>query len=182
MDSHFGIKKLTEANWLEPDEVSRTALARLTPEGETILLDQTDYLHAILKPQLSPKVPDDVKRLFEVARGVMVYGWYFYPLFTLGAEQCYRVVEAAVGHRYQQAGGKRSVRSGKRMREFKLSEKLNWLVKKSIIPKEKESLWQSLRALRNMASHPEHQSIYDPAMSVNMLHHCAEDINSLFRA
>lgn len=180
MQTHDGIKKLTEANWLEPDDVSRTALARLTPDGKTILLDQSDYLCAILKPQLSPKVPDDVKSLFEVARGAMIYGWLFYPLFALGAEQCYRVVEASVGHRYQQADGERFVRRDKKAFEVTLSEKLKWLMAKGVIPKEKESMWHSLRELRNMASHPDRQSIYDPKMAIETLHHCAHDINSLF--
>lgn len=139
------------------------------------------YLRAILEPQLTPVVPEDVRGLFEVARGVMVYGWLFYPLYTLGAEQCYRVVEAAVNLRYQQAGGMQSRVTGKKARPIDLSAKLQWLTGKGIILEEGKLRWDSLRKLRNMASHPRHQSLCLPTQAISTLCDCSEVINLLFR-
>jgi hypothetical protein len=45
-------------------------------------------------------VPEPIRELFDVARGAMIYGWFFYPLFRLGEDQLHRVVEAAVVARY----------------------------------------------------------------------------------
>ena len=41
----------------------------------------------------------DVHRQFEVARGAMLYGCFFYPLFSLGVDQLLKVAESAVTHK-----------------------------------------------------------------------------------
>ena len=48
-----------------------------------------------LEPQLDDQVPRSIRQLFEVARGAMVYGAFYNPLYALGYEQLYRVSEAA---------------------------------------------------------------------------------------
>jgi hypothetical protein len=39
-----------------------------------------DWAVRFLAVELSAKVPEDVQQLFAVARGVLVYGHFFYPL------------------------------------------------------------------------------------------------------
>ena len=39
-------------------------------------------------------------------RGAMVYGYFLYPLYVLGAEQLFRVAEAAVTLKCEQMGAK----------------------------------------------------------------------------
>ena len=83
--THHGFKHITAANWQEPDLPC------------SFFCYTSDYwVEAHLKPRLGPNVPSDVVALFEVARGAMIYGWFFYPIITLGAEQCLRVLEAGV--------------------------------------------------------------------------------------
>lgn len=73
-ETHFGFKRITAENWQEPDVPRLFGLT--TPNA---------WIEAHLQPQLSPNVPQEIASLFEVARGAMIYGWFFYPLITLGA-------------------------------------------------------------------------------------------------
>lgn len=171
MEPEHGIKSLTEANWLEPDKA--TAIwVQMTMGVAPHSVAAAKYLNMLSEPELSQNVPREVKRLFETARGATAYGWFFYPLFALAAEQCYRVVEAAVSEKCLQMGGP--------SRKVRLQKKIDWLIAKRVISEEKRTVWKALRELRNSVSHPEHQCIYDPGQSVGTLHICAENINSLF--
>jgi hypothetical protein len=40
-------------------------------------------------------VPLNIRKLFETARGNLIYSLMFYPLLTLGAEQLFRVLETS---------------------------------------------------------------------------------------
>ena len=71
---HFGFKQITQDNWL------RAHLTNFFPEITTGL-----WLGEVLKPRLAPKVPEEVQALFECARGLVVYGYLFYPLSTVAA-------------------------------------------------------------------------------------------------
>ncbi len=90
----FGFKNITSENWLEPDPILR-GFVKLTLHGpEQITSD--DLFDDILEHRLSEFVPREVKALYEVARGAMCYGYFFYPLYTLTYEQLFRVAETAV--------------------------------------------------------------------------------------
>lgn len=122
-ETHFGFKRVTAQNWQDGD-VPR--VFELTAPD--------NWIEAHLQPQLSPNVPHEVAALFEVARGSMIYGWFFDPLITLGAEQCYRVLEAAVRKRCEQAGipTKRQTKSGKII-ETKFVENIEAFIKTGVI-------------------------------------------------
>lgn len=83
--SHHGFKRITVANWKDTDEIIHFP----APVAEST------WVSACLKPQLDSSVPKEIVALFEVARGSMVYGWCFYPLITLAAQQFHRIQEAA---------------------------------------------------------------------------------------
>src|SRR5712691_10705007 len=53
---------------------------------------------------LTSQVPVEVADLLEVARGAIIYGWFYYPLLTLGVEQCFRCLETAARTRAKQLG------------------------------------------------------------------------------
>ena len=168
--TRFGLKEITLTNWLEPDDALK-GFVRLSPNGQ-ITLRGGDYLTYILKPNLHESVPSDVQALFEVARGAMAYGYFFYPLYTLAMEQLFRVAEAAVAHKCS------SLRASKSTKRFE--EKINWLVNKSIIPQSESGQWKAVRKLRNIASHPKSPSIYPPTGTIAILERVASQINSLF--
>ena len=170
VDTEYGIKKLTKQNWLEPAAVWK-AFVRLCADGTPVPFTSSDFVEPLLEVRLSSNVPEQLRKLFEVARGTMIYGWFFYPLLTLGAEQAFRVAEAAVNHKCDELGFK-----GRRAFE----KRLEWLAEQDVIRATSKKTWHAVRELRNIGSHPDSQQIFSPGMAVESLQRCAELINSLF--
>lgn len=117
-------KEITIHNWLQPDEVL-SYFKKIRPNGTIEPVTGEDYLQSALAPKLLPVVPEDIHGLFEVARGAIVYGYFFYPLYTLATEQLFRVAEAALTHKCKQLSVSKS------MRPFNVRIKL--LVERGII-------------------------------------------------
>ena len=61
-------------------------------------------------------------------------------------------------------------------------KKINFLFDKEILNEQEKLRWHKLRELRNIASHPEDQSIYPPGPVIGILNMVVEDINALFIA
>jgi hypothetical protein len=168
----FGFKEITPSNWLERDDVLK-GFVRISPEGQQVRpITSDDYLRDILKPELLESVPTDVQALFEVARGAMAYGYFFYPLYTLAAEQLFRVAETAIAHKSKTLGVPKS--------NDTFEKRIGWLVDREVIPSSERVQWDAIRTLRNIASHPEYQSIHTPGNAIGTLGNIARQINSLF--
>lgn len=105
----------------------------------------------MLRPALGPNVPADITNLFDVARGAMLYGSFFYPLFTLGLEQVFRAAESAVTAKCRAIGIPRS--------EKTFEKRLGALHTRGVLSTQEHSRWTALRCLRNIASHPERQAL-----------------------
>lgn len=97
-------KKLTRENWSTLDPTASHNVW-IDDEGNTRPVTPDDWAEEILQVQLSNKVPSELRNLFEVAQGVLCYGAFFYPLYTLGDEQIYRVLDAAVTLVHQKLDG-----------------------------------------------------------------------------
>jgi len=166
----IGFKKLDLDNWKKPDEMT-TAFRRLS-DGEPKIIQGNDWMRKILKPKLIGQVPIEVKRLFEVVRGAFAYGYYFYPLYTLGTKQLYRVSESAIKHKCRLCSVPKKAKS--------FCEKLNWLKGQEIISESEHTKWTATRKLRNITSHPDNQSILMPSMAITHLSLSSEMINKLF--
>jgi hypothetical protein len=173
-----GFKQIGINNWQEPDLPS-TFFGYL-PDS---------WVEAHLKPQLDSKVPAELAALFEVARGAMIYSWYFYPLATLGTEQCSRVLEAGVRIRCQTL----DISVTKRDKEGKPKrnkwgeeiyttyyDNLAELKKHGAIPPNRDIVWDAARAFRNLVSHPDKQMILPPGMTWQMLQTTSDRLNELF--
>lgn len=171
--THHGFKQLTADNWLEPDQVSALVEAVHQETGETIELAGEHWLEQILYLKLAASVPEEVRALFEVARGAMVYGWFFYPLYMLGAEQLTRVGEAAVAHKWGRLNAPEETET--------FAARVDWLRAHDHLSKEEEERWHGLRHLRNSASHPKRQSIINQAMALRLLESLVHDVNQLFK-
>ena len=100
----LGFKQLTPMNWTEPDPVNQH-FARISPIAGPISMEGGDWAREFLDVSLADHVPDEVVDLFAIARGAMLYGWFFYPLFRIGEEQLYRVLESSARIRYSELGG-----------------------------------------------------------------------------
>jgi len=131
-----------------------------------------DWVEQFLEPSLTAKIPDDVRKLFEVARGALAYGYFFYPLYTLASEQLFRVVECAVSAKCDILG------APKRVKRFK--DKIDFLLGKNIISRQDFIWWDAIRNFRNLVSHPQQQNILPPGAVATTLSRIAEEINGLF--
>tara|TARA_B100000315_G_scaffold8245_1_gene8188 strand:- start:42571 stop:42786 length:216 start_codon:yes stop_codon:yes gene_type:complete len=69
---NLGYKKITLNNWLEPDTMMEN-FVRFLPNGNTESVPANSYVQSIIEPKLHEKVPIEIHRLFEIARGAMVY-------------------------------------------------------------------------------------------------------------
>jgi len=168
----LGYKKITKDTWLTPDRIS-TSFLLVPPETDIDDIKKGEmYLDMILQPHLNEEVPIEVRKLYEVARGALVYGYFFYPLYTLACEQLLRVGEAAIIFRYKIFNHRLAKRT--------FEKKIEFLFKQGILNDLEKKRWHALRELRNISSHPVDQSIYPPGPVIGILAHMAEDINTLF--
>lgn len=166
-------KELTLTNWSAPDPINK-AFGRFSPivgVGPRSMSGD-DWARNFLAVELKEHVPQEIRELFAVARGAMLYGWFFYPMFALGEEQLYRVLEAAVRARYRQIGGEQ------RSPRFEAALKL--LIEKDVIPEQDSERWDAARKLRNAGSHREEHQALPPGTILRHLEVAAHDINRLF--
>jgi len=171
MDSNYGFKTITLENWKQPDNVS----VKMAPLSSNAFSEESrgnPFLEHILRPHLKENVPHEIRRLFEVARGAMVYSYFFYPLFTIALEQLFRVGEAAIKARVALC------HTGKSSRD--LVKQIEILQEAGVLDEPATFRWQQLRTLRNIASHPENQSIYPPGQAIGVMERLVDDVNKLF--
>jgi hypothetical protein len=169
----LGFKALTLENWREADAASTCFARPSRVVGMTAMTGQ-DWAAAILRTQLDENVvPLEVIRLFEVARGCQLYGWFFYPLYRLGEEESLRVLEAATKLAYRALGGEAPVPD--------YAARVRWLASREAIPEVDLNRWSAARELRNVASHPGSAVAMAPGPALAMLEASARDINDLFR-
>lgn len=169
--SEYGFKKLSIYNWNQPDPIM-SHFVSMDGFRQPNQLSDADWAKAILEPEIGQFVPDEIRSLFEVARGSMVYGYFFYPLFTLSAEQLFRVAEAAIIHKCNELNAPKSKKT--------FQARINWLLEYGAIDKAYGMKWDAVRKLRNDTSHPSKQMILTPGNAFNILLSTTDHINALF--
>lgn len=172
-------KRLTASNWTEPDEASSAFAALNLESGAREDIDADGWAERFLSIELSHVVPEDIRDMWAVARGVLLYGWFFYPLYALGEDQLRRVADAAVLIRYEQVGGPNDRRTG---RTPNLKRRLAWLIANGFISETVQQRWDAIRNLRNYGSHPSFARIEMPVGALQSLAVLADEINALFDA
>lgn len=165
--TNLGIKIITHENWMNPDPLMKNLITH-----QDSIMSAGDWAISILEPKLSETVPLEIHKLFEVARGAMLYGYFFYPLFTLAFEQLLRVAEAAISEKCRQ------ITTNKIGNNFK--DKVDYLNKNKFFSDEEYTKWQSLRDLRNIASHPNEQTILSPGITIESISSISLLINKLY--
>jgi len=168
----LGYKQITKETWLKPDRISTSFLLVPPETGVNDKKKGEMYLDMILQPHLNEDVPIEVRKLYEVARGALVYGYFFYPLYTLACEQLFRVGEAAIIFRCKMFSPQLAKRT--------FEKKIEFLFKQGILNDLEKQRWHALRELRNISSHPIDQSIYPPGPVIGILTQMSDDINTLF--
>ena len=164
-------KTLTAKNWLLRDTTA-DCFVHVHPNGETSPISNDGWARLVLEIELRPAVPRDVRDLFAVAQGVLCYGCFFYPLYTLGNEQVFRVLEAALTHKYRQLRLPRSSGS--------FVDKIDGLFRSGHLDEQQLSQWHAARKLRNASSHPDRQTLIFPTTAIGGLQTAADLIDDLF--
>ncbi|HBZ82756.1 MULTISPECIES: hypothetical protein [Brevibacillus] len=168
----LGFKKLTIDNWLEGDKTSDYFVWFSEEKQEFYKPSKEQRVEVFLEPTLDDVVPEEVKRLFEVARGCLLYGHFFYPMYTLGLEQLYRVLELAVTLKCTSINAPESINN--------FNKRIEYLIDNKIIPQSESISWHATRRLRNYSSHPSGQTILPPGEALRTLIMTTERINNLF--
>lgn len=167
----FGYKEININNICEKDP-ALNHFVKTDAHGKSIPLSLKDHLLYITPAELNENVPKDIQAMFEVAKGAMAYAYFYYPLFTLATEQLLRISEAALRYKCKELG---------------LSDKHNFadmiklLTDNGVIKNKERIIWDSIRHLRNLVSHPDSQMILPPGMAIESLYKIAEQINFLFK-
>lgn len=162
-DIVLGYKRITAANIIEPD-ISRFF-------GN---LGEARWIELFHEPQLLDVVPAHVRGMFEHARGAMIYGWYYYPLLTVGYAECARTIEAGARNASKLLWPDQTPK-----RYAAIIEDLHsggW------IKKDEVDRWHIGRQIRNSFAHPTGPTILPPGHASSKLRGCAEQLNALFAA
>jgi hypothetical protein len=176
-DWRFDCKQITAANWQQIDKAPEI-WCQMTAAVKT----EAKWIEFFFDPKLDVKVPLEIAKLFEVVRGAMIYGWYFYPLLALGVGQCYRLLDTGTRIRCNQLGIPTViVKKNGDKRDTSFKENTEALIKRGLISKADETPWEAARNLRNWSSHPERQLLDDPRQARGILELVAERLNDLFR-
>jgi len=167
-------KKVTPDNWAERDPINEI----FAMPGKLGMRQMTgdDWAGLFLSVELAARVPEPVQHLFLAARNMLPYGHFFYPLYTLGSEQLYRVTDAAALRRYQDLGGPKTKRG--RDRTFKV--RIQWLREHGVIADEHAPQWEGFRELRNHTTHADMQSLFTPGNAYTMLRAVAQCVSALY--
>lgn len=169
-ETHFGFKRLSVGNWLTPDDAAVYQVR-----------DPQAWIDAVYDAKLITAVPEEIKALTEVARGALVYGYLFYPLITLGTDQVFRVLEAAVRIKCEQLKiSTETVKPNGQSSPVPYATLIRTLSDRGVIPAADMQRWLAGKDLRNMSSHPSRQWIINPGQALTMLRTTVEEINGLF--
>jgi hypothetical protein len=165
---YLGFKQLTSENWLHVD-----------PAWGGIVMPSSDpdpskaWVKDVLEARLPVSTPPNIVRLFEVARGALVYSLMFYPLIALALDQFTRVREAAVAAKCRALGAPPGVKT--------FANGVEWLIARGTIPVAQHLRWWAAVKLRNEASHPDDQSLYPPGWAFTDIGFTVEMIATLFQ-
>src|SRR5215203_5466824 len=166
------IKSLTTENWLQPDSNGLSFLKT----GDVPELTGEDWLALFLRVKLAPQVPDNVRADFEVARGALVYGYYFSPLFVLATEPLARAAKSAVFEKCKKLGVQTVYKNGTRLH---LSQALAWLRHHECISRAELHEWEEIFKYADSSS--QHKKSLPPSDAVvKYFHSVGEKINGLF--
>jgi hypothetical protein len=113
-----------------------------------------DLARPILMVELPNEVPFEVRRAFYMARNAMAYGYWYWPLVTMGAQQILRVADFATDVAWNTT----------KSPNFK--ERVEKLIKRRVIDGSDANLWECVRDWRNKATHPEWQQTWGPKWGV----------------
>ena len=172
MDNKLKFKHLNKDNWLEQESVIKH-IVHVYPGGQQTPVTQSDWLDKFLEPKLPGTIPTEIAELYEVARGCMLYGYFFYPLYTVGHNQLFLVLDSATVVKCKTLGMKNADKNN-------FLQRINYLLELGQIDEEEKNRWEAVRALRNSIVHSTSQMLLPPNYALNGLYQIREDLTKLF--
>lgn len=125
--------------------------------------------------RLDNGIPAEICEMFDRSRGAMCYGTYYYPLYTLGMEESFRLMESALRHAYA------AVSANAEDTSMNFADLIKWAAKAGLLSESERHRWTACRYLRNSASHKKKESVYSPVMALSHLDSSKELLEALFR-
>lgn len=163
--------RLSLENHLERDPRlnvwNRYGLGGFTEATET-------WVSEILRYEIPSCYPGVMQEQFDRARACIVYGCYYYPLFTLGVEELCRFYETALNEFLSKVGSSKSTMR----KSFK--EKVTWMENNQHFDEQTADRWRSIVGLRNAASHKSSCTTLPPNLALHQLSIAVELIDDLF--
>ena len=139
--------------------------------GRTSELTIEDLQDHICGIQLIPSVPEEVKKVFNAAKKLYIFGYFDYFFFTVSLHYALLSLESALRNKFSSIFGEPK-------RFVSLDEITKRLVEKGIIPKGEASIYDAGRELRNSLSHLTSLSVMLP--SSRTLYRIAYQINQIY--
>lgn len=166
--AQYGFKLVTAQNLADPDPLVSLLVTR---EGETFRrMTPEDFARPILAVTLEEPVPFEVRHAFLYARNAMCYGYWYWPVVTLGFEQVLRVADFATNVAARANGLKP---------KWSFERRIDQLIAATIIETERKPVWNYIRKLRNKVTHPERQLTWGIAQPITDMRLIAEAIQGL---
>lgn len=166
-----GQKAITAENFAQPD--SRILYFFRDPEV---------WVRRCQEPTVASEVPQNVATLLEIAQGTISYGWFYYPLLSVGVEQCSRCLEAAARERCKSIGiAVENTDNKGNLRPMPFANLIAALRKRGLLTDEDANRWDVGRDLRNIVAHPNDQLIFTPDQVLGHLKTTIKLINRLFQ-
>lgn len=128
----------------------------------------------IIKGKFHSKVPEDIKKSYEIAERIMAYSYYCYELYDEAFSKITRIFEMAISLRCEQLDIKF------KSKQPKLSEKIEKL-KVSYPGKDLVFEWDKFKELRNYFAHPKRHSFGGPINKFGAFEHSINVINRIFK-
>ncbi len=178
-----GVKHLTVQNWLDPDETGRAFGEVNLATGERRTASGDGWADQFLAVELHNEVPAEIREMWGVARGLALYGWFYYPLYAIAEHQLRRVADAAVLHRYRQADGppnKKPDPDDGQPTCPSFKRRVDWLIDNGVIATDKRHQWAAIRELRNETTHASIRHLVMPVDVLRVLDLLAVEIDALF--
>lgn len=92
------LKPLNELTKVDPTNEFFAVLDDSLPEGHRPLA-LTDRYSMMTELELSEHVPEDIKDAFIAAKNLWLYGWYYWPFYTLASFHAFSCLEMALRRR-----------------------------------------------------------------------------------
>jgi len=167
----MGLKALTVDNFLLPDPVTGGFVGR-DGDGREHRLSAVDWAHEVLGIALGERVPWEVARQFELAQGVLVYGFFWSELWSHGATEALRAGEVALSAACARLGAPK--------RATGVAAQIDWLSKRGFLDEAGIERWESFRQLRDVLMFPSASPPLTPPQALEVLEAVAFAVVRLF--